>query len=114
MANRWFELPNAFIDNVERTPLPRYNHCAAALSPGGMFVCGGEIGATNDMAERGKEVTMWWDSEGQGWTELSVSQRYTGDNAFDAELSFATLTGVVDAVDMRHSKLCDAASRFQQ
>jgi hypothetical protein len=105
-ANKWFELPNTFIGDTEgRSPMPRYNHCAAALSPGGMFVCGGAVGATNDMPVTGKEVTMWWDAELQGWTDVMVSQRYTGDRAFDAEVSLATLTGIVDTVNMRCSKL---------
>jgi hypothetical protein len=104
-ANKWLELPNAYIGNGNRIPLARYNHCAASLSPGGMFVCGGVIGAANDMPIRGKEVTIWWDAHEQGWADVSVSQRYTGCNPFDPELTFATLTGVVDAVDLKRPKL---------
>ena len=106
VANKWFELPNKFIgDTARETPLARYNHCAASLSPGGMFVCGGVIGAANDMPVTGKEVTMWWDAEQQGWTDVNVSQRYTGQKAFNAEVTFASLTGIVDTVDMKRSKL---------
>jgi hypothetical protein len=106
VANKWFELPNTFIgDTARETPLARYNHCAASLSPGGMFVCGGVIGAANDMPVTGKEVTMWWDAEQQGWTDVNVSQRYTGQKAFNAEVTFASLTGIVDTVDMKRSKL---------
>jgi hypothetical protein len=103
--------------------LARYNHCAAALAPGGMFVCGGVVGAANDMPVRGQELTMWWDAEQQGWTDVCVSQRchgeltftqcdfasrccrYTGGKLFHPELSFATLTGIVDTVDMAHTGL---------
>jgi hypothetical protein len=106
VANKWFELPNTFIgDTSRKTPLARYNHCAASLSPGGMFVCGGVIGAANNMPVMGKEVTMWWDAEQQGWIDVNVSQRYTGQKAFDAEVTFASLTGIVDTVDMKRSKL---------
>jgi hypothetical protein len=104
-ANKWFELPNAFVGDGGRMPLPRYNHCAAALTPGGMFVCGGVVGATNEMAVRGQEVTMWWDAEEQGWVDVEVSQRYTGGAAFHPELSSATLTGITDTVDTSRTGL---------
>jgi hypothetical protein len=68
-------------------PLARYNHCAAALAPGGMFVCGGVVGAVNDMPVRGKELTIWWDAEEQGWLDVSVSQRC---RAFNPQCFFVT------------------------
>jgi hypothetical protein len=40
-----------------------------------MFVCGGVVGAANDMPVRGQELTLWWDAELQGWTDVAVNQR---------------------------------------
>jgi hypothetical protein len=68
-------------------------------------VCGGIIGAANDMPVAGKEVTIWWDAEQQGWADVHVSQRYTGGRPFLPDVSSATLTGVVDSVDAHRSKL---------
>ena len=48
---------------------------------------------------------MWWDAHEQGWIDVNVSQQYTGGSAFHPELTFATLTGVVDTVDMKRNNM---------